>query len=259
MSDADDSAGWFHQSNNPHARFRLFCFPHAGGGAAKFYTWACELPAELEVLPAKLPGREERFREPAVRSLPELVASLGAALPDAQRLPFAFLGHSMGALVAFELARLLRQEGRAAPACLFVAACPAPQVLKVSNPLHKLPDDEFFRELRQRYGGVPDAVAASPELTALLLPTIRADFTAVETYAYREEPPLDCPIVALAGDADGEVSVADVSAWRRQTAGAFSLHIFPGGHFFLHDAPRNSARLVSRRALATLAGKGESQ
>ncbi len=247
MSDAPDSARWFHEPENPGARLRLFCFPHAGGGAAKFYAWSGELPREFEALPAMLPGREERFREPAVASLPLLVESLGRAIDDYTGIPFAFLGHSMGALVAFELTRRLRRERKRLPVCLFVAACPAPQSLRISEPVHKLPDDEFFRQVRERYGGVPDAVAANPELMALMLPSIRADFTAVETYRYDEEPPLDCPIVAMAGDSDREVSIADVSAWRRQTTAAFSLHIFPGGHFFLHDAPRNSVQLVSRR------------
>jgi medium-chain acyl-[acyl-carrier-protein] hydrolase len=255
MTDISDPNRWFPQSTNRNARGRLFCFPHAGGGAAKFYSWSHDIPAEIELLPVKLPGREERFREPAVDSLPALVERLAEVLPARCDLPFAFLGHSMGALIAFELARRLHRMGKAGPVCLFVAACPAPQAASFSEAIHTLPDAELLRALRTRYGGIPDAVAAHAELMQLMLPVLRADFKAVETYAYRPEPPLACGIVAMAGDEDAEVGVAEVSAWREQTNGGFSLHILRGNHFFLHEARQSTAQLVSRHLQALLAAE----
>jgi medium-chain acyl-[acyl-carrier-protein] hydrolase len=227
-------------------RARLLCFPHAGGGAAPFYRWSSWLPPDVQLLPVNLPGRESRLREPAMDLLPPLVEAIGEAVEPRLDGPFAVLGHSMGAMLTFELARRWRRQGKRMPICLLLAACPAPQLPQKLAPIHRLPDGEFLNKLQARYQGIPQEVASQKELMRLLLPTLRADFKLVETYEYQPEPPLDCPILALAGDEDQHVTPAEVSAWREQTTGAFSLRILPGGHFFVHDAPASVVPILVR-------------
>lgn len=227
-------------------RIRLFCFPHAGGGTALFHRWATEMPEGVELLPVRLPGREVRFKEPAYTDLMALVDALGEALLPELDKPYALLGHSLGALVGFELARLLRRRGEKLPEHLFVAACPAPQAAHSRSPIHHLPDDEFVESLRRRYNGIP-SLATHEELIRLMLPTMRADVEAAETYRYRREPPLQCPILVLGGSEDRCVSPAHLAAWQKQTTREFSLRVFPGGHFFLHKAGRSVVRSIVGR------------
>ena len=247
MIDPRHAALWLPQSKTAGpVRARLVCFPHAGGGVAAFYRWSSWLPPDIQLWPVKLPGREDRLREPALDQLPLLVESIGEAIDPCLDGPFAVVGHSMGALIAFELARRWRRRGKRMPVCLFVAACPAPQLPQKSAPIHRLPDGEFLDKLQGRYQGIPQEVASQKDLMQLLLPTLRADFKLVETYEYVQEPPLDSPIFALAGDLDPDVSPTDVSAWREQTTGAFSLRMLPGGHFFLHQTPRAVVQILYR-------------
>jgi medium-chain acyl-[acyl-carrier-protein] hydrolase len=233
------------------------CFPHAGGGVAPFYRWSRWLPPDIRLWPVKLPGREDRLREPALDQMPLLVEAIGEAIDPCLDGPFAVVGHSMGALIAFELARRWRRHGKRMPVCLFVAACPAPQLPQKSEPIHRLSDGEFLDKLHRRYQGIPQEVASQRDLMRLLLPTLRADFKLVETYEYRQEPPLDCPILALAGDDDPDVTPAEASAWRDQTTAAFSLRILPGGHFFLHQTPGSVVPILCRHLDAVVRqGKG---
>ncbi len=167
--------------------------------------------------------------------LEPLVPTLASALFPYLDKPFAFFGHSMGGLVSFELARLLRREYGLSPVHLFVSAHRAPQVPDPDAPIHALPNPEFLQELR-RYNGTPEAVLENAELMQLLLPTLRADFAVVETYAYTPEQPLDCPITAFGGLDDREVSSNELEAWREQTKASFVLKMFPGDHFFLDSA-----------------------
>jgi medium-chain acyl-[acyl-carrier-protein] hydrolase len=237
-------------------RARLFCLPSAGGGAAPFHRWSPYFPADIELLPVKLPAREERIREPAIDQMPVMVEAVAEGIRPRLDVPFAVLGHSMGALIAFELARRWRRQGAPMPVCLFLVAYPAAQLGSNTGLVHRLPDGEFLQKLQDRYRGIPGAIASNEELMRLLLPALRADFALVETYQYREEPPLDCPILALAGDEDREATVADVSAWREQTTAGFSLRIFPGGHFFLHESPRSVVPAVIRHLESLLAQGG---
>ncbi len=216
---------------------RLFCFPYAGGGLPLFRGWADALPG-VEVWAAQLPGRGSRFKEKALTAMPPLVQALAAHFPaDEDGRPYAFFGHSMGARVAFELARALRRQGQALPARLFVSACPAPQLAHDRPPLHALPKAAFLAELERR-NGIPRELLAERELLDLLLPMVRADFMVYETAVYDSEPPLPrtCPINAFGGVADPLVSREALAAWREQTAGAFQLSLFAGDHFFLRTA-----------------------
>jgi medium-chain acyl-[acyl-carrier-protein] hydrolase len=172
--------------------------------------------------------------KPFTRMLP-LVQAIALSLRPYLNQPFAFFGHSMGGLVSFELARLLRQTYGCSPSHLFVSGRRAPQLPDSDAPIHALPDAEFLEELR-RLNGTPDAVLQNGELMQLLLPTLRADFAVLETYAYTPAPRLDCPITVFGGLQDQEVCCGGLEAWREQTHAAFSLHMLPGDHFFLHTA-----------------------
>jgi medium-chain acyl-[acyl-carrier-protein] hydrolase len=215
------------------ARLRLFCFPYAGGGAAVFRPWHSALPPGVVLHPVQLPGRENRLREPPFTRIDPLVRDLaGALLPMIDR-PFACFGHSLGALIAFEFARYLRRHHGLTPQCLFVSAHRAPQLPNPEPDIYRLPEAEFLEKLRS-LNGTPDVVLRDPELMALMLPTLRADFTVCGTYRYVEDAPLDCPIKAFGGLDDPLVGREQLSAWHDQTRTGFSLHLMRGDHFFLH-------------------------
>jgi medium-chain acyl-[acyl-carrier-protein] hydrolase len=202
-------------------------------GASIFRTWSDCLPADVEVCPVQFPGRETRFMETPFARLSPLVEALAQALDPLLDKPFAFFGHSFGALVGFELARQLRRRFGVQPARLFVSAGRAPQIPPRGRPIHALPEEEFMAELR-RLNGTPGKVLENAELMQSMLPILRADFAVYETYVYATEPPLDCFISGFGGLQDQKVSRGDLEAWRDQTSVSFSLRMFPGNHFFLN-------------------------
>lgn len=220
---------------NPHASLRLFCFPYAGGSALSFRNWPTYLPLTVEVRPIELPGRGRRLKEAPATRLSPLVGAIAQSLLPYLDKPFAFFGHSMGGLISFETARLLRRVYGRSPAHLFVSGRRAPQIPNLDSPVHVLPDAEFLKELRH-LNGTPEAVLANEELMQLLLPTLRADFAVLETYVYQPEPPLNCPLTAFGGLQDPEVSCETLEAWQEQTSAEFSLQMFLGDHFFIHTA-----------------------
>jgi len=229
----------------PRATLRLFCFPYAGGSALIYREWGAALPVQVEVCPVQLPGRGHRLREaPLQRMQPLAEESARALLPLFDR-PFAFFGHSMGALLAFEIARLLRARNVPGPSHLFVSGRQAPQAAETEPPTYDLPEPEFIEELR-RLNGTPPEVLAHPELMQVMLPLLRADFEAVQTYAYREEPPLDCPISIYGGVQDEEVSREDLDGWCAQTNAPCTVRLFPGDHFFLNTARDMVLRTLAR-------------
>ncbi|HEX8905117.1 MAG TPA: alpha/beta fold hydrolase [Longimicrobiaceae bacterium] len=239
----------------PAARLRLFCFPYAGGGASIFAPWARVLPPEVEVVGVQLPGRENRLSEKPYSDLLELAERLGAELKPFMDRPFALYGHSNGGLMAFELARLLRREGRRLPEHIFVGGRPAPQLKHDEPPMHALPEPEFIARLR-RYNGTPEEVLQNPEIMELIAPMLRADFALGETYDYREEPPLAVPISAYAGARDEEVPRHQVEAWREQTSAAFSFTLFPGDHFFMNGDRELVLQQLGRELRGVLARLG---
>jgi medium-chain acyl-[acyl-carrier-protein] hydrolase len=218
----------------PSPRVRLICLPYAGGSASLFRSW--RLPAELaaEVLAVQLPGRENRAGEPPVRRLEPVVRALAGELAPLLDRPFAFFGHSMGALLAFELARVLRQGGGPAPAHLYVSAHRAPDLPNRHPGISTLPDAEFVARMDELAGPSPSAVRSS-ELLLLLAPTTRADFELCEHYAYRPGEPLDTPVTCFTAVDDPQVDEAESAAWRRHTTGPFRLHRLTGGHLFVRD------------------------
>ncbi|MDT8912009.1 thioesterase domain-containing protein [Amycolatopsis sp. PS_44_ISF1] len=239
MTTADPATAWLRGLGRgaPTAERRLFVFPHAGAGASA-YRLAPHLPDPVEVCTVQLPGREGRFGEPALTCLDEAVATLAPLVAEHTDLPYAFFGHSMGSLIAFETARGLRRLGTRLPEHLFLSGMRAPG-LPDRDPRHALPDGELL--------ATAELDGVDPELQELLLPLLRADLTLCETHAHRDEAPLPCPLTVLAGSADETVSEPELLAWRRHTTAAFALHLFPGApHLYVRGAEQELAETITR-------------
>jgi medium-chain acyl-[acyl-carrier-protein] hydrolase len=198
----------------------------------------------VEVCAIRLPGRDQRMREPPFARITPLVGALADALAPELARPYALYGHSMGARVAFELAREQRRRGGAEPALLAVSGRPAPHCPE-RDPMHALSTEQLVARLR-RLGGTPEAVLREPELMALFLPILRADLGVNEAEPHRTEPPLGCPIVAFGGTDDERCRRDELDAWRDHTRADFASELFPGGHFFVHTAGRELLAALSR-------------
>ncbi len=218
---------------NDRASVRLFCIPSAGRGASMYRTWGSLLHRDVEVCGVQLPGREALFGEPLVDSLLSLVQQMATELERYFDRPYAFFGHSMGAWLAFELARHIRRTAKELPLHLFLSGRRAPQLPERRRLLHELADDELIAAVQRRYGGIPPAVLSEPDLLELTLPILRADLKALETYEYLLESPISCPITCLGGLQDEQVARSDLESWGRQTEKAFSIHMLEGDHFYL--------------------------
>jgi len=221
----------------PQARIRLFCFPHAGGGASLFRSWSTNLAPHIEVCPVQLPGRENRLADKPFAQIAPLVETLAQVLRPYLDKPYAFFGHSMGSLISFELAQHLRQDGLA-PVQLFVASHRAPQIPDPDPPTYHLPHNDFIEEVR-RLKGTPEEILQNTELLQIVLPLLRADFELCETYQCTWAKPLTCPITAYGGLLDHEVTREMIAAWDKQTSSTFKYRFFPGDHFFLLKEPRD--------------------
>ncbi|MET7467464.1 thioesterase II family protein [Micromonospora sp. NPDC005686] len=222
---------------------RLFCFPHAGGTASYFYSWSKALAGSVEVHSVQYPGRQDRRGEPRVRSIPELADRIHAAIQPRLTEPFAFFGHSMGAILAFEVACRIARDGQAEPAHLFVSGRRGPSRVRHEE-WHRATTAAFTAELRS-LGGTDPRVFAEPDLLDLVLPTIRDDYRAIETYRFQPTPPLACGITALVGDSDPKAGIDDTSAWSQHTLGRFDLRVFPGGHFYLDECRSGVLNVIS--------------
>jgi medium-chain acyl-[acyl-carrier-protein] hydrolase len=220
------------------SQVRLFCFPHAGGGGSFFLPWTAELAPQVAVCPVVLPGREGRIREPAFDRLAPLLDALVEALLPYTDQDFAIFGHSMGSVVGYEFARRLEREHGRRPRCLLVSGRRAPHLPARRAPLHALPDQGFTEALRG-LNGTPSEVLEDEGLLRLFRPTLRADFAVNETYTASAGAPLTCPVSALTGTADPEVTVEEMAQWQSVTAGAFRLRVFYGDHFYLKSRPED--------------------
>ncbi len=233
---------WFTAGANPTGAMRLFLFPYAGGNANHFRPWQALFGPRLELRVAQLPARGVRLFEPPVADLDELVARLTRAVTGLADRPFVFFGHSVGALVAFEVARQLRRTGRPEPVSLWVSGAESPQTRVLRRQLHQLPDPELIAALAE-YNGTSTEMLEDQELMQLVLPGLRADFALNERYVYRPEPPLDLPIHLMLGDQDPYVEPDRAAGWARETSQPMRQHLYPGDHFFID---------VHRERIATL-------
>ncbi|MEX0641328.1 MAG: alpha/beta fold hydrolase [Pirellulales bacterium] len=215
------------------AALRLICLPYAGGGTAVFHRWRSALSEGVDLVPLCLPGHDGRLAESPRTDLHTLACELADDLKPALDRPFVFLGHSLGAWIAFELTRELRRRNLRQPDLLIVAGARPPHSELLLSPLHLLPDEEFVAAMQERYDGIPAAIRNNPELLQLLLPVLRADIQMVENYHFVAEPTLDMEFLVLGGTEDPAVSAAHLAGWRNHTTQNCSVRQFPGGHFFL--------------------------
>lgn len=219
----------FRQVDRPE--LRLVCFPHAGGGASAYRSWPDRVPANIEVLAVRYPGRQDRFLDDCVDSMDELADAVTAALAPYADQPLAFFGHSMGASVAYEVAVRMRRAYGQEPVRLFVSAQTAPHRMRKLRG-HLLDDDGLVEEV-SRLGGVDGSALADPGIRELALPAIRADFKLTATYHVADPALLDAPVCAYVGAGDPDVTAADLDAWSEVTAAKLDQRVFPGDHFYL--------------------------
>jgi medium-chain acyl-[acyl-carrier-protein] hydrolase len=241
------SSRWLVPARATEGSIRLFCVPYAGGGPSVFRNWPDQVSSKVEIWSVHLPGRETRVNEPAIGELPRLVQALSDAIEPYLDRRYALFGHSIGALIAFELTRELRRRGSPMSEHLFVSACPAPQISDTDR-ISDLPESEFFNRLQQLNGTPPD-VMSHTDLMALMVPTLRADFALRDTYRYVSDSPLPCSISAFAGREDGNARVESIEPWREETDRQFRQWVLPGGHFFLRDVQNPLLSIVSRLLL----------
>jgi medium-chain acyl-[acyl-carrier-protein] hydrolase len=222
------------------------CFPYAGGSATVFHSWPNQLPPEIEVWTVHPPGRGPRIRDKAITNLDTYADQLSDAL-RAEMVggkPFAFFGHSMGALVAFEVARRLRALNDALPVMLLASGRRAPHLPSRRSDIHALSDDELLERIRA-LNGTPAAVLDNADLMQLLIPALRADFQVCETYTFEQQAPLSCPIVVYGGLDDEEAPRDMLEAWQEHARTPIQLRMFPGDHFFLHAQQANVLHYAS--------------
>lgn len=224
---------------------RLVCFPHAGGSATAFKDLAQALPAHVDVVSVQYPGRQDRYREEPFTELSALAGAVAEELSGelaADGRPYALFGHSMGALVAFETARLLAQGQLPLPQRLFLSGRGGPESDRVAY--HLFDDAQLLADVR-RLGGTDQGMLDDPDILDLVLPAMRADYHALGTYRWRGGEPLTVPVTALTGDSDPMMTVEDADTWRAYTTGDFAAKVFPGGHFYLFDQlPQVAATVI---------------
>lgn len=228
----------------PGAVADLYCFPHAGGSPGEYARWGDDLP-DVRLRALQLPGRGARLAEPPYTRMAPLVAAISEQVPF--RRPLVLFGHSLGGLVAFEVARALRERGLE-PGQVFLSSCPPPPVPHDGEKVYTLPDAGLLAEVQRRWGPLPAEVTASPRLASVAAACFRADLEVYETYEFEPGEPLTCPVTVLAGT--GERAALAMDGWRAHTTGPLREHYLPGGHFY-HRQQRQRLLATIHHALTT--------
>ncbi len=237
---------WFARGSTSGARSRLYCFPYAGGSINTFLSWQQSLGESTEVCAAQLPGRGGRFLEPPCTSFDELVSTLGRLIAQDANLPFVLYGHSLGALVAFEVARYLRTHDLPMPESLIVSGCEAPHIRSAPKKYEEYSDNDLIQSLGE-LNGTPPEVLNNAELMQMLLPVIRADFALFSHYQFHRGAVLDIPITVLNGTEDDHIEKENVNDWVSLTRGLCNVQWLEGDHFFIDQSqPALLECLVSR-------------
>lgn len=236
----------FHRA--PSAEVRLVCLPHAGGSASFFFPLAKAFGPDVEVMAVQYPGRQARRHEPGIDNVPEYADRIFAALRHLDDRPLGLFGHSMGAVLAYEVALRLRAAGLPAPTRLFASGRRAPSRYRDER-VHEGSDEQIVAELRG-LGGPNRSMLADPELLAMILPAVRGDYRAIERYRHDPEARLDCPLTVLVGDDDPRVTLDEAQAWAEHTTAPTELKVFRGGHFYLVDHSKDVIDLLARRLSA---------
>ena len=234
-------------SPRPDAATRLFCFHHAGGSAAAFRLWPRKL-TEFDVSAVQLPGRANRFIEPAMTDLRSVIDALVPEILPLLDRPFLLFGHSMGSAVASALASRLRALGAPLPQCLFVSGRQPPHLPFPEWSMRGLSDDAVIRSINKSFGGFPPEVLSHPELVEMMLPTLRADFALLENYRPASEPPLPVPIIALGGSADPCADAAHLEPWQDYSTLPLRMRHVPGDHFYLDAGLEDVLAIVRAEA-----------
>jgi pyochelin biosynthetic protein PchC len=230
MSDTDLWVRRFHPADD--AATQLLCLSHAGGSASYFFGVSKALSPEIDVLSVQYPGRQDRLREPCLTSIHDLADGLVAALEPLMNRPITIFGHSLGATLGFEVAARLERAGTPATG-LFASGRPAPDRLR--REFTHLRDDAGLISGMKELGGTDTSLLDDEDVLAMVLPAIRGDYIAAETYTYQPGTRLSCPIYALTGDRDPKVTVEETEAWRDHTSADFELKVYSGDHFYLND------------------------
>lgn len=230
-------------SNRKRARVKIFCFPYAGGSASMYRSWSDALADTVEVLGIQLPGRENRLFERPIDTMQAIVKQVALNMQPVLDKPYMIYGHSMGALVGFELARYLQRTASVVPSHLILSSYRAPHLPNRHACIHQLETSQFLGEVEKLNGAAP-VVFQDQELMQLALPMLRADFKLHETYTYVPGIPLACPMTVLGGVSDSRVSEEELRSWEQHTRGSFSLHMLNGGHFFTKTHPDKLFELV---------------
>ena len=233
----------FRQEYDPS--IRLFCFHYGGGSASIFREWSKDLADYAELIAIQLPGRENRFNEPLLYNVSQVVDKLCLNCSAYTDKPFILFGHSIGALIAFEFVRTLRRRNMPQPKHLIISGTKAPHIPLRKQPIHNLPDPKFIEELK-KYNGIPNQIIEDKELISIFLPTIRADFSLSETYVYLRERPFSFPITALGGLKDDTFNCEDLLKWKEQTTCSFKHYLLPGDHFFIKSSYKQVIEIVNQ-------------
>lgn len=235
---------------NTTPSMRLFCFPYAGGNGQIFKSWINSLPESIEVVGIELPGRGRRFSEPFIEDINTMVDLLYESIKGSLDIPFAFYGHSNGALLVFELSKKILSRLGMSPIKVFIAAKRSPHLGR-EYPLHRLCDQDFIKVIRD-YQGTPLQVFANPELLELYLPILRADFALSENYVFVDQNPLAVDAVLIAGDQDKIARVEDVFAWEKLFVSPPHKEIVTGDHFFLSSCENHLCNLIQKKLIAVI-------